>query len=540
MMTVAHASKILVVDDVEQNLVTLRSILGDLAHEVVLATSGMEALRRLLSDDFAVILLDVNMPGLDGFELASMIRQRKRSEHTPIIFMTAFADDAHSARAYSLGAVDFIMTPVIPDVLRAKVSVFVDLFRMTQQVRAQAEERIALAREQAARLEAERANRAKSEFLANISHELRTPMNAIIGMTDLAREEPVSATVKEYLETVSGSAHTLLALLNDILDLSKLESGKLELESVPFSLRDVIEELSQAFRVLAVEKGLAYHWSVQNAIPDRLVGDPLRIKQILSNFLSNAIKFTEKGGIAIDVEATSITDKTVVLRFCVSDTGIGIAIEDQHRIFSPFTQADASITREFGGTGLGLAICADLIRAMGGTHAVQSARNAGSKFYFRVGLPVAAEELQTADQPEKFDVGAGKTATKLRILLAEDGRANQALVRHVMGKRGHEVVMANDGHEAIELASTEKFDLILMDVQMPRLDGLQATAAIRAIPGLPRIPIIALTAHAMPGDRERCFEAGMDAYLAKPLDLKTLVETVEGVSVATTLEGRGR
>jgi signal transduction histidine kinase len=540
MMTVAHASKILVVDDVEQNLVTLRSILGDLAHEVVLATSGMEALRRLLSDDFAVILLDVNMPGLDGFELASMIRQRKRSEHTPIIFMTAFADDAHSARAYSLGAVDFIMTPVIPDVLRAKVSVFVDLFRMTQQVRAQAEERIALAREQAARLEAERANRAKSEFLANISHELRTPMNAIIGMTDLAREEPVSATVKEYLETVSGSAHTLLALLNDILDLSKLESGKLELESVPFSLRDVIEELSQAFRVLAVEKGLAYHWSVQNAIPDRLVGDPLRIKQILSNFLSNAIKFTEKGGIAIDVEATSITDKTVVLRFCVSDTGIGIAIEDQHRIFSPFTQADASITREFGGTGLGLAICADLIRAMGGTHAVQSVRNAGSKFYFRVGLPVAAEELQTADQPEKFDVGAGKTATKLRILLAEDGRANQALVRHVMGKRGHEVVMANDGHEAIELASTEKFDLILMDVQMPRLDGLQATAAIRAIPGLPRIPIIALTAHAMPGDRERCFEAGMDAYLAKPLDLKTLVETVEGVSVATTLEGRGR
>jgi signal transduction histidine kinase len=539
-MTVAHASKILVVDDVEQNLVTLRSLLGDLAHEVVLATSGMEALRRLLSDDFAVILLDVNMPGLDGFELASMIRQRKRSEHTPIIFMTAFADDTHSARAYSLGAVDFIMTPVIPDVLRAKVSVFVDLFRMTQQVRAQAEERIALAREQAARLEAERANRAKSEFLANISHELRTPMNAIIGMTDLALEEPVSATVKEYLETVSGSAHALLALLNDILDLSKLESGKLELESVPFSLRDVIEELSQAFRVLAVEKGLAYHWSVQNAIPDRLVGDPLRIKQILSNFLSNAIKFTEKGGIAIDVEATSITDKTVVLRFCVSDTGIGIAIEDQHRIFSPFTQADASITREFGGTGLGLAICADLIRAMGGTHAVQSARNAGSKFYFRVALPVAAEEPPTADQPERFDVGAGKTATKLRILLAEDGRANQALVRHVMGKRGHEVVMANDGHEAIELASTEKFDLILMDVQMPRLDGLQATAAIRALPGLPRIPIIALTAHAMPGDRERCFEAGMDAYLAKPLDLKTLVETVEGVGVPTSLEGRGR
>jgi two-component system, sensor histidine kinase len=540
MMTVAHASKILVVDDVQENLFTLQSILGDLAHEVVLATNGMEALRRLLSDDFAVILLDVNMPGLDGFELASMIRRRKRSEHTPIIFMTAFADDTHSARAYSLGAVDFIMTPVIPDVLRAKVSVFVDLFRMTQQVRAQAEERIALAREQAARLEAERANRAKSEFLANISHELRTPMNAIMGMTDLALEEPVSATVKEYLETVSGSAHALLALLNDILDLSKLESGKFELDSAPFSLRDVIEELSQAFRMLAVEKGLAYHWSVQNAIPDRLVGDPLRIKQILSNFLSNAIKFTEKGGIAIDVEATSITDKTVVLRFCVSDTGIGIAIEDQHRIFSPFTQADASITREFGGTGLGLAICADLIRAMGGTHAVQSARNAGSKFYFRVGLPIAVEEPKSVEQPEKFDVVAGKTAAKLRILLAEDGRANQALVRHVMGKRGHEVVMANDGHEAIELASSEKFDLILMDVQMPRLDGLQATVAIRALPGLPRIPIIALTAHAMPGDRERCFEAGMDAYLAKPLDLKALIETVEGVGDSMVVEGRRR
>jgi two-component system CheB/CheR fusion protein len=366
-------------------------------------------------------------------------------------------------------------------------------------------------------------------------------MNAIIGMTDLSLDESLSPMVREYLQTVRTSAQALLELLNDILDLSKLESGKFVLDATPFSVRGLMDELSRSFRLAAVEKGLTYSSTVPDTIPDRLVGDRLRIKQVLSNFLSNAIKFTDSGGVSVDVAADSIAEDDVVLRFCVADTGMGIAEDDQHRIFSPFTQVDTSITREFGGTGLGLAICADLIQAMGGTREVQSAKHVGSKFVFRVPLPVAADEPPAMREPPTSAATTNGAATngavtKLRILLAEDGRANQVLVHHAMRKRGHEVVMANDGHEAVQLAGSERFDLILMDVQMPRLDGLQATAAIRALPGIPRVPIVALTAHAMPGDRERCVAAGMDDYLAKPLDLKILVETVERVGNPALVE----
>src|SRR5262245_20148350 len=246
-------AKILVVDDVPEKRMAIEAVLESLHQKVVLAASGEEALRRLLIDDFAVILLDVHMPTLDGFETAALIRQRKRSEHTPIIFLTAYPDDTYAERGYSLGAVDYILTPAAPEVLRTKVGVFVDLFHKTEQIQRQADERVLLAQEHAARVAAERANLAKSQFLTNISHELRTPMTAIIGMTDLALTEELSSRVREYLSAVSTNAHLLLELLNEILDLSKLEAGKLALESKPFSLRLIIDELSHTFDYRAAE-----------------------------------------------------------------------------------------------------------------------------------------------------------------------------------------------------------------------------------------------------------------------------------------------
>jgi signal transduction histidine kinase len=537
--SVADKAKILVVDDVPEKLLAIEAVLESLNQTVVSVHSGDEALRRLLNDDFAVILLDVNMPGMDGFETASLIRRRRRSEHTPIIFLTAFPDDAFAARGYSLGAVDYILTPVVPDVLRTKVSVFVQLFQMTGQVKRQAEQRIALAQEHAARVAAERANRAKNEFLANVSHELRTPMNAIIGMTDLALDEELSPVVRENLEVVRSNAHWLLEVMNQILDLSKLESGKFTLDCMAFDLRGLLSELVDTMRYRATEKSIELMLSVDQQLPDRLRGDPLRLRQVLLNLLSNAVKFTERGRVTIQANLEATTSRDVRLVFSVADTGIGIAPDDLERIFAPFTQVDSSMTRRFGGTGLGLAIASDLVREMGGRLSVASELGCGSTFCFHVALSVDDQPRQIAAPRRSTDrepattsnPAADKVAKPARVLVVEDTPTNQKLVCRVLDKRGHFVELAHDGFEAIELAKRNKYDVILMDLQMPSLDGFGATASIRELPGAhARVPIIALTAHAMPSDRERCLAAGMDDYLAKPLDVRKLVEMVESWS----------
>jgi signal transduction histidine kinase len=522
-------AKILIVDDVPGKLMAITAVLESLDQTIITVTSGTEALRRLLTDDFAVILLDVNMPGLDGFETAALIRQRKRSEHTPIIFLTAYPDDAYAEKGYSLGAVDYILTPAAPEVLRSKVAVFVDLYHKTQQIKKQADHRVLLAQEHAARLAAERANAAKSQFLTNMSHELRTPMTAIIGMTDLALSEEVSPQVREYLAAVKTNAHLLLELLNEILDLSKLEAGKFVLDSAPFSLRKVIHELTQTFGYRAGEKALQFNATVADEAPDNLIADSLRLRQVLINLLTNAIKFTDEGSVTLDVAVESIGAREAWLRFSVTDTGIGIPAEDQDRIFAPFTQVDASTSRRHAGAGLGLAIASELIRVMGGFRSMKSDMGRGSTFTFTV--PLVYEKEARPTEPERTAaptvLNGSTSGPSLKVLLAEDTPTNQMLVIHTLKKRGHAIEVAGDGRAAVKLAGEKTFDVILMDLQMPHMDGFEATALIRGIPGREHVPIIALTAHTMVGDRERCLAAGMEEYLPKPLDLRQLVEAVE-------------
>ena len=398
----------------------------------------------------------------------------------------------------------------------------------------EANERLQQSTEEAlrAREAAESASRSKSEFLANMSHEIRTPMNGVIGMQSLALTATNQEDAHSYIEAAQASAHSLLAILNDILDLSKIEAGRMEIDPTIFSLRSLIEEVLRPIRHSARTKGLALLCRISEDVPDALVADALRFRQVLVNLLGNAVKFTEHGSVELRVDSRPAGPGMVEIITAVVDTGVGIPAEKHSDIFRAFRQADSSTTRRHGGTGLGLTISARLVDLMGGSIGITSAPGEGSTFHFTIpcrladlkGIPTASPCVSVDDvQPFR----------SLRILLVEDNPVNQRLAQRLLEKRGHQVFIAGDGRQALEAATREEvFDLILMDVQMPELDGLDATRAIRKLEGPDRrsVPIIAMTAFAMKGDRDRCLDAGMDGYIAKPIDPLELCATLERLS----------
>jgi signal transduction histidine kinase/CheY-like chemotaxis protein/HPt (histidine-containing phosphotransfer) domain-containing protein len=374
---------------------------------------------------------------------------------------------------------------------------------------------------------AEQANRSKGEFLANTSHEIRTPMNAILGMTQLALDARTLDESRNYIVKASRSAQSLLGIINDILDFSKIEAGKLDLERVPVSLEELSSGLEDVFSSAAQDKGLELRFEVALELATGLAGDPLRLRQILQNLIGNALKFTATGQVIVRMEKVSEAEGHVVCRFSVQDTGVGIAREHLPRLFQSFSQADSSVTRRYGGTGLGLAICKRLVELMGGHIGVESEHGRGSCFWFQV--PLAKSTAEETQNPSKLSAQpALRHLRGARVLLVEDNRLNQEVAMHFLRRVGLEVEIAWNGAEALERLEQFQYDAVLMDCQMPVMDGYEATRRIRALPKFAQLPIIAMTANARLGDRQRSLRAGMNAHLSKPIDVNALYQTLGG------------
>ncbi len=522
--------KVLVVDDRPENLYAVETTLKRMDVEIIKAQSGDEALRLMLRHEFALVLLDVQMPEMDGFEVASLIRNNESTKLIPIIFLTAInKDEAFVFRGYESGAVDYLFKPLDPVILRAKVRIFVDMYRQKKEL-------------EIARREADAANQAKSDFLANMSHEIRSPMTAILGHVELIAEECPGACcfgkkqVSEHTNIVLRSGDHLLEIINAILDLAKIEADRFEVEHHQCSPVLVISNATSLTRVRAQEKGLDIHVSYESKIPEQIISDPIRLHQILINLLDNAIKFTPSGSVHLKVRLLN-DEHAPKLQFDIVDTGIGMTEQQVNKIFEPFTQADTSMARRFGGTGLGLAISKRLAVMLGGDLSIQSEHGQGSTFSLTIEtgslqavnlIEQASTALLSVPSDEPLEEKPANLAG-LTILLAEDSPDNQRLLSLLLKKAGATVTVADNGLVAHDLAlqqtkSETPFDIILMDMQMPVLDGYQATSQLRSngFTG----PILALTAHAMSTDRKKCLDAGCNDYISKPVNRKKMISTI--------------
>ncbi len=520
-MKVESPAKILIVDDRAENLLTLEVILDRKNYEIIRATSGRETLNILMKEpDFALILIDALMPIMDGFETATMIRQSKKLKYIPIIFLTAQMNEPDNIlKGFQSGAVDYMLKPFQPVILKAKVAVFVELYRKNKETLRLVEETNEAKKEKHI---AEEITKSKQIFLATMSHEIRTPMNAIVGFTKVMLKTDITEKQREYLNAIKTSGDNLILLINDILDLAKVDTGKMSFEKNPFKLETCISTILFLFDVKIKEVNLKLIKQFDTSIPEVLLGDTVRLQQILLNLLGNAIKFTSKGSITVSVRMIREDEENATIEFSVADTGIGISEDKIGNIFENFQQANSNTNRLFGGTGLGLSIVKQFVEAQDGKLTVKSKVGEGSTFSFILTFQKTNAQVETESDGRTEMVDSVKGA---KVLVVEDVKLNQLLIKTALVDLGFEIDIADDGNVAIEKLQKNKYDIVLMDLHMPKMDGFEATEHIRNKMNL-QIPIIAVTADVTIEAVEKCKSAGMNDYISKPVDEKLLYEKI--------------
>jgi len=497
---------ITIVDDDRSHLEELSAILETEGYKVFTFMDSGKALEHIVSTKPDLILLDMHLEGDKSFTLNLEIHKIKPNWEVPLIYLSPNDDTSIVLKAFDNGAVDYIRRPYRSQEVLARINTHIHL--------------------QSLKKEAEQAVLAKSEFLATMSHEIRTPMNGILGIVEVLRSTEVTTRQTQLLDTISYSGDLLLSIINSVLDYSKIEAGQMQLCSKPFPILRPIKRCLEILINKAEGKGLFLRDILPADLNEELwvIGDEMRFRQILLNLLNNAIKFTEHGGVSLLVEMKP-DEEQFHFKLSIIDTGIGIKKENQQKIFSYFTQEDSSLTRDYEGTGLGLAICSEITKLMDGEIWLDSEFGIGSTFHLKFSLPIY---IKSDNTPESKRAKTVVLMPGLRILLAEDNPVNQIVVQSFFTSKNHTVCTVSDGMEVLEKLKTEKFDLILMDVQMPKMNGLDATRKIRACESdYSSIPIIALTANALNGDKEICLDAGMNYYLAKPFTKQDLFKTIQ-------------